>query len=94
MGYTLINITSWCDTLICGVSEPNPRSLEQWHYLLIALHQLKRLALDILATTDNVGEDRREALAINFGFRNSDIELASVVVLELKLNIELLCDCQ
>jgi hypothetical protein len=51
------------------------------------------LALDVLATTVNIREDRREVPTLDFGFRNSEIELASAVVLEIKLNVELLYDC-
>jgi hypothetical protein len=51
------------------------------------------LALDVLATTVNVREDRREVSALDLRFRDSEVELASAIVLKLKLNIKLLCDC-
>jgi hypothetical protein len=58
---------------------------------LIALHQFQRLTFDVVLSTNDVGEHSWEPPAVEFGRRNLDVELASVLVLQVKLNAILLC---
>lgn len=89
--HTLMRMTSWCETLICSFNEPDARPPRFLYYLLIALHQFNRLTLNVLLATYDVGKDRRQVAALQLGCCNANIKLAGVLILELKLDIILLC---
>lgn len=60
-------------------------------YLLVALHQLKGLTFNIVLTANDIGEDWGKPSAVELGRWYLDVELTSVLVLEIKLDIVLLC---
>ena len=60
-------------------------------YLLVALHQFQCLTFNIIFPPDDVGEDSWKYPAVKFGGRNLDVELASILVLQVKLDVILLC---
>jgi hypothetical protein len=66
-------------------------SFSSGNYLLIALHQSQCLAFNVVLSANDVGEDSWKSSAIELGGRNLDIELTSVLVLQIKLNVVLLC---
>jgi hypothetical protein len=57
------------------------------NYLLVALHQLKRLALDVVLAANDVGKDGRQISAIKLRHGDLDVELAGALVLQLELQI-------
>lgn len=60
-------------------------------YFLVSLHQLQCLTFNIVLPTNDVGENNWKSPAVEFGGRNLDVELASVLVLQVKFNVILLC---
>jgi hypothetical protein len=54
------------------------------------LHQLERLAFDIILATNHVGEDGWQCLVFQFGCCDLHVELASVLVLQIESYIILL----
>ena len=57
---------------------------------MVALHQFQRLTFDVVLSTNNVGEHSWEPSAVELGGRDLHVELASVLVLQVELNIVLL----
>jgi hypothetical protein len=61
--------------------------VSQLNYLLIALHQLKCLALNVVLAANDVSEDGRQVSAIEFRHWDLDVELAGALVLQLELQV-------
>jgi hypothetical protein len=77
-----MRITSWCDTLIFQLLACAILVLIA-AYLLIALHQLHCLALNMVVTTNYVGENRWQWLALKFRHCNFDTKLTSSFVFQV-----------
>lgn len=65
--------------------------LGQCHYLLVALHQFQRLALDIVLATNDISKDWGKITSLEFRRWDLDIEMTSVLVLELQLYVVFFC---
>lgn len=55
--------------------------------LLITLHQLKRLALDVLFAANDIGKDWRQFSSLKLRCCYLQVEMSQIFVLEVKLDL-------